>query len=189
MVWAMENPWCHLTEPDDIPYDRVIELARPYLGEIVGAHSDWTPLVERGVLFPEDVDTTDPWQFKKLSGHVARRVAPSTNPERLRFGGAFAFCRPRVRMRQSHMLRMQQTGVRLEQTIERTRAVHSVGSYVKSTPGPITVGAVLGTLEPLPFRIASSAAGRQRYRRSDADRGLGRRQFQKCPNRHRQFVS
>lgn len=66
MIWAMENPWAHLTEPDDIPYDRVIELARPYLGEILGAYSDWTPLLERGVLFPEDVDTSDPWQFKNF---------------------------------------------------------------------------------------------------------------------------
>ena len=55
-----------MIEPDDIPYDRVIELARPYLGEIVGAYSDWTPLQERGVLFPEDVDITDPWQFKNF---------------------------------------------------------------------------------------------------------------------------
>ena len=66
MIWAMENPWSHLIEPDDIPYDRVIELARPYLGEIVGSYSDWTPLLERGVLFPEDVDMSDPWQFKNF---------------------------------------------------------------------------------------------------------------------------
>ena len=66
MMWAIENPWAHLVEPDDIPYDRVIELARPYLGEIASAYSDWTPLKDRGVLFPEDVDTTDPWQFKNF---------------------------------------------------------------------------------------------------------------------------
>lgn len=66
MMWAMENPWEHLIEPDDIPYDRVIELARPYLGEIASAYGDWTPLQDRGVLFPEDVDATDPWQFKNF---------------------------------------------------------------------------------------------------------------------------
>jgi homospermidine synthase len=66
MVWAMEHPWSHLTEPDDIPFERVIELARPYLGEIVGVYSDWTPLDDRGVLFPEDVDRSDPWQFKNF---------------------------------------------------------------------------------------------------------------------------
>jgi homospermidine synthase len=66
MMWAMENPWEHLIEPDDIPHDRVIELARPYLGEIASAYSDWTPLQDRGVLFPEDVDATDPWQFKNF---------------------------------------------------------------------------------------------------------------------------
>jgi homospermidine synthase len=66
MVWGMEHPWNHVTEPDDIPFERVIEVARPYLGEIIGVYSDWTPLQDRGVLFPEDVDATDPWQFKNF---------------------------------------------------------------------------------------------------------------------------
>lgn len=66
VVWAMENPRNHVTEPDDLPFERVIELAQPYLGEIVGAYSDWTPLADRGVLFLEDVDASDPWQFKNF---------------------------------------------------------------------------------------------------------------------------
>ena len=32
----------------------------------IGAYSDWTPLLDRGRLFPEDVDTADPWQFKNF---------------------------------------------------------------------------------------------------------------------------
>jgi len=32
----------------------------------VGAYSDWTPLSGRGGLFPEDVDATDPWQFRNV---------------------------------------------------------------------------------------------------------------------------
>jgi len=39
---------------------------RPYLGKVVGAYSDWTPLNDRGRLFPEDVDASDPWQFKNF---------------------------------------------------------------------------------------------------------------------------
>lgn len=66
MIWAMENPWNHVTEPDDIPFERINELAKPYLGEIAGVYSDWTPLKDRGVLFPEDVDASDPWQFKNF---------------------------------------------------------------------------------------------------------------------------
>jgi homospermidine synthase len=32
---------------------------------MAGEYSDWTPLLERGVLFPENVDP-DPWQFKNF---------------------------------------------------------------------------------------------------------------------------
>jgi taurine dioxygenase len=31
-----------------------------------GTYSDWTPLDGRGQLFPEDVDSSDPWQFKNF---------------------------------------------------------------------------------------------------------------------------
>ena len=37
-----------------------------YLGLVVGEYSEWHPLVERGRLFPEDLDETDPWQFKNV---------------------------------------------------------------------------------------------------------------------------
>jgi homospermidine synthase len=33
---------------------------------MVGAYSDWTPLEGRSVLFPEALDTSDPWQFKNF---------------------------------------------------------------------------------------------------------------------------
>jgi homospermidine synthase len=29
-------------------------------------YTDWTPLQNRGVLFPEDLDESDPWQFKNV---------------------------------------------------------------------------------------------------------------------------
>lgn len=35
----------------------------PHPGEPAGAHSDWTPLLDRSRLFAEDVDSIDPWQF------------------------------------------------------------------------------------------------------------------------------
>lgn len=66
MVWAMENPQQGITEPDEMDFRRVLELCRPYLGPVTGVYTDWTPLHERGRLFPEDVDTTDPWQFKNV---------------------------------------------------------------------------------------------------------------------------
>ncbi len=66
MIWAIEHPDRGVTEPDDMDYDRILEICRPYLGKLVGAYSDWTPLLDRGRLFPEDVDASDPWQFKNF---------------------------------------------------------------------------------------------------------------------------
>jgi homospermidine synthase len=63
MVWALRHPDAGLVEPDDIDYRTVLEVATPYLGEVVGAWGDWNPLQGRSPLFPEDVDTDDPWQF------------------------------------------------------------------------------------------------------------------------------
>jgi len=66
MVWAIENPRAGIVEPDEIDYQRNLEICMPYLGDVVGVYSDWTPLLDRGRLFPEDVDTADPWQFKNF---------------------------------------------------------------------------------------------------------------------------
>ncbi len=66
MVWAMENPNRGLVEPDEIDYQRVLEICRPYLGPVVGEYTEWTPLADRERLFPEDIDKSDPWQFKNV---------------------------------------------------------------------------------------------------------------------------
>ncbi len=66
LVWAMENPNEGIVEPDDLDYRRILEVCRPYLGLVVGEYSEWHPLVDRGRLFPEDLDETDPWQFKNV---------------------------------------------------------------------------------------------------------------------------
>jgi homospermidine synthase len=66
MIWAIENPDRGVIEPDEIDHGRILEISRPYLGKLVGAYSDWTPLLDRGQLFPEDVDAGDPWQFKNF---------------------------------------------------------------------------------------------------------------------------
>ena len=66
VIWAMENPRRGVVESDEMDFDRILQICRPYLGEVVGVYSDWTPLQDRGVLFPEAVDTTDPWQFSNI---------------------------------------------------------------------------------------------------------------------------
>ena len=66
LIWAIENPRAGVVEPDHIDHARIMQIARPYLGEVVGAYSDWTPLEGRNVLFPEELDASDPWQFKNF---------------------------------------------------------------------------------------------------------------------------
>jgi len=66
MVWALEHPHAGVVEADRIDHARVLQIARPYLGELVGVYSDWTPLLDRGGLFPEQVDREDPWQFSNF---------------------------------------------------------------------------------------------------------------------------
>lgn len=66
VLWAMNNPAQDVVEPDDLPFEEMLRLTRPYLGEVVGVYSDWTPLAGRSWLFAEDVDTGDPWQFKNF---------------------------------------------------------------------------------------------------------------------------
>lgn len=66
MVWALENPNAGIVETDEMDYKRCLEVQMPYLGPVIGAFTDWTPLKDRGDLFPEDLDTDDPWQFKNV---------------------------------------------------------------------------------------------------------------------------
>ena len=66
MIWAIENPSRGLIEPDEMDYERNLEICMPYLGPVVGEYTDWNPLFDRGRLFPEDLDKTDPWQFKNV---------------------------------------------------------------------------------------------------------------------------
>ena len=66
MVWAIENPNAGIVEADELDHVRVLEVMRTYLGPVTGAYSDWTPLERRSVLFNEDIDQGDPWQFKNI---------------------------------------------------------------------------------------------------------------------------
>jgi homospermidine synthase len=66
MVWAIENPSRGVVEPDEMDYGRNLEICMPYLGPVVGVYTEWNPLFDRGRLFPEDLDMSDPWQFKNV---------------------------------------------------------------------------------------------------------------------------
>jgi homospermidine synthase len=63
VIWAMRHPRRGVVDPDEMDFREVLEVARPYLGEMAGAYTDWTPLQGRTTLFPEALDADDPWQF------------------------------------------------------------------------------------------------------------------------------
>jgi homospermidine synthase len=66
VIWAIENPKKGVVEPEQMDFERVLEIANPYLGDVVGVWGSWNPLQDRGGLFKEDLDTSDPWQFKNI---------------------------------------------------------------------------------------------------------------------------
>ena len=66
MVWALENPNAGIVEADEMDFRRCLEVQGPYLGPVIGAYTDWTPLEGRPGFFPEDIDTSDPWQFRNV---------------------------------------------------------------------------------------------------------------------------
>lgn len=66
MVWAIKNPQRGVVEPDDLDFEEILEVATPYLGDLVGEYSNWNPLQNRSELFEEQTDQTDPWQFLNI---------------------------------------------------------------------------------------------------------------------------
>lgn len=69
-VWALENPEKGIVEAEELEHTRVLEIAKPYLGVVMGEYSKWTPIEGRtpadNPLFVEDIDAEDPWQFKNF---------------------------------------------------------------------------------------------------------------------------
>jgi homospermidine synthase len=63
MVWALQHPDAGVVEPEHLDHEAVLAIARPYLGDLAGHYSDWTPLQNRQQLFAEPLDHQDPWQF------------------------------------------------------------------------------------------------------------------------------
>lgn len=63
MMWAIEHPNEGIVEPEDIDHQYIMNIAVPYLGKVSGHYTNWTPLDNRQVLFSEELDLSDPWQF------------------------------------------------------------------------------------------------------------------------------
>ncbi|NNU81000.1 homospermidine synthase [Halovulum dunhuangense] len=66
MVWALENPQAGIVETDEMDHVRCLEVQRHYLGPVEGHYTDWTPISQRWDRFREDIDESDPWQFRNI---------------------------------------------------------------------------------------------------------------------------
>jgi len=70
IMWMIENPNKSVCVPDDLPYDYILDIAKPYLGEFVSEASDWTPLKNYSVFFKENPDVypdkKNIWCFKNF---------------------------------------------------------------------------------------------------------------------------
>lgn len=54
ILWMIDNTHTGILEPDDLPYDFIIENSKPYLGKYVKEYSDWYP----------KSSTEKTWEFK-----------------------------------------------------------------------------------------------------------------------------
>ena len=71
MKWMIASPTQGVRVPDELPWKSLLADARPYIGEIHSAPTDWDPLKTRNDLFPgygntSRLDLTDPWQFRNF---------------------------------------------------------------------------------------------------------------------------
>ena len=66
-MWMIENPAKGVCVPDDLPYDYILGIAKPYLGKFVSEQSDWTPLKNYRAFFKENpasyLDKRNAWCF------------------------------------------------------------------------------------------------------------------------------
>lgn len=67
IVWTLENPNMGYCEPEDLPFDFVLSIAKPYLGPVVAIYSDWSPLENRGHLYKQDYDEVNEWSFTNFT--------------------------------------------------------------------------------------------------------------------------
>ena len=69
-LWMIEHPTRGICVPEDLPHQYVLDIARPYLGDLISEPVDWTPLDHYTNHFEgyadAPIDAEDPWQFKNF---------------------------------------------------------------------------------------------------------------------------
>jgi homospermidine synthase len=67
VVWMIRHPNEGVRVPDELPWEEVLDVARPYWGPLWSGPIDWDPLQNRFDIFGRYAeryhDLTDPWQF------------------------------------------------------------------------------------------------------------------------------
>ena len=66
IVWMLRNPDRGYVEPEELPFDFILNIAKPYLGPIASVPTNWTPLSDRNSLFKADIDPRHPWRFENF---------------------------------------------------------------------------------------------------------------------------
>jgi len=66
ILWTLQNPQMGYIEPDYIPYDFIMNYARPYLGTIAAEYSDWTPVLNRTPLYGQSFNKNNLWSFENF---------------------------------------------------------------------------------------------------------------------------
>lgn len=66
MVWAIENPNEGYCEPEDLPHEFVLDIAKEYLGPMPSVQSDWKPTEGRSPLFDKEMDLKNIWSFNNF---------------------------------------------------------------------------------------------------------------------------
>lgn len=70
IMWMLENQNKGVCLPDDLPYEYILDIAKPYLGRFVSESSDWTPFKNYQIFFKENpksyMDKKSPWVFKNF---------------------------------------------------------------------------------------------------------------------------
>lgn len=66
MAWALRHPRAGIVETDEMDHAFCLQVQRPYLGAVEAHYTDWTPIATRWPQFDEDIDDSDPWQFRNV---------------------------------------------------------------------------------------------------------------------------
>lgn len=66
MAWALRHPCQGIVETDEMDHASCLAVQRPYLGQVEAHYTDWTPIATRWPQFEEEIDESDPWQFKNV---------------------------------------------------------------------------------------------------------------------------